>query len=132
MSVEPLRTKRIYDPLSDDDGQRILVDHIWPRGVKREAAKLTEWVKPIAPSSELRKWFGHDPARFAEFRRRYFEELDANEEAVRRLRGLLEEGPTTLLYAARDTAHNNAVVLADYLRTRQSRPAVPQNPSASQ
>ena len=132
MSVEPLRTKRIYDPPSDDDGQRILVDHIWPRGVKREAAKLTEWVKPIAPSSELRKWFGHDPARFAEFRRRYFEELDANEEAVRRLRGLLEEGPATLLYAARDTAHNNAVVLVDYLRTRQSRPAVPQNPSASQ
>ena len=132
MSAEPLRTKRIYDPPSVDDGQRILVDHIWPRGVKREAAKLTEWVKLIAPSSELRKWFGHDPARFAEFRRRYFEELDANEEAVRRLRGLLVEGPATLLYAARDTAHNNAVVLADYLRTRQSRPAVPQNPSASQ
>jgi len=88
---------------------------LWPRGVRKEAAKLTLWLKEIAPSTDLRKWFGHDPARFAEFARRYQAELSANKDAVDRLDDLVKAGPVTLLYAAHDTEHNEARVLADYL-----------------
>ncbi len=115
MTAGKIRIKRIYDPPADDDGQRILVDRIWPRGVKREEAHLTEWLKDIAPSTELRKWFAHDPARFAAFRSRYREELARNPEAVAALRAFVKRGAVTLLYAARDEADNNAVVLAEYL-----------------
>lgn len=115
-----LLIKRIYEPPSEGDGQRVLVDRIWPRGVKREEAHLTEWVKEIAPSDALRRWFAHDPARFAEFRVRYREELDHNTDEVARLRALTGQGKTTLLYAARDEARNNAVVLAHYLEGRES------------
>lgn len=111
-----LAIKRIYEPKAPEDGARILVDRIWPRGISREAAALTLWLKDIAPSTELRKWFGHDPARWKEFCRRYQAELDANAEAVAELRCLAKTGKVTLLYAARDTDHNQAWVLADYLR----------------
>jgi uncharacterized protein YeaO (DUF488 family) len=110
-----IRVKRIYDPPDRNDGARVLVDGLWPRGVRKEEAKLTLWLKDIAPSADLRRWFGHDPARFAEFSRRYRAELSANKDAVSRLETLVKTGPVTLLYAAHDTEHNNARVLADYL-----------------
>ncbi|TSE07036.1 DUF488 domain-containing protein [Mesorhizobium intechi] len=111
-----LMVKRIYEPPAADDGQRVLVDRIWPRGVSKEHAALALWLKEIAPSDELRKWFGHEPARWVEFQKRYRVELDRNEEAVTRLRDLLRHGRATLLYGAHDEAHNNAVALAGYLR----------------
>ena len=111
-----IRIKRIYERAGPDDGARLLVDRVWPRGITKEAAALTLWLKEIAPSTALRKWFGHEPARFAEFRRRYLDEIGANAPAADRLRAYLEGGRVTLLYAAHDPAHNNAVVLADYLR----------------
>lgn len=118
MTAGPILIKRVYDPPSPDDGQRVLVDRIWPRGVRREDAHLTEWLKDIAPSSDLRAWFGHDPARFEDFKARYRKELDGNADGVAALRALVGRGRTTLLYGARDEAHNNAVVLADYLEKR--------------
>ena len=111
-----LRIKRIYEPVSADDGARILVDRVWPRGVRKESAQLTLWLKEIAPSSTLRKWFGHDPRRWTEFRRRYWAELDANATAVEHLEAYIEKGRTTLLFAAHDPAHNHALVLADYMK----------------
>ena len=111
-----IAVKRIYEAPDKADGQRVLVDRIWPRGVRKEDAGLTLWLKEIAPSDELRKWFGHEPERWAEFQNRYRAELDRNEEAVAQLRGLLRNGKVTLLYGAHDEAHNNAVALAGYLR----------------
>ena len=111
-----VHTKRIYDPPSADDGQRILVDRIWPRGVSKQAAALTLWLKEVAPSTELRQWFGHDPARWQAFRQRYAAELDRNPDAVARLRELVKAGRVTLLYAAQDREHNQAVALAEHLR----------------
>jgi uncharacterized protein YeaO (DUF488 family) len=113
-----VRIKRIYEPASPEDGARLLVDRVWPRGITKEAAALTMWIKEVAPSTALRKWFGHDPQRWPEFHRRYLDELVANAPAVDRVRGYVEAGRTTLLYAAHDPAHNNAVVLADYLRNQ--------------
>jgi uncharacterized protein YeaO (DUF488 family) len=111
-----VRLKRAYEPAAAADGRRVLIDRIWPRGVSREQARLDEWARELAPSSELRRWFGHDPARFAEFRRRYKAELAAQEEKLRELRGQAREGTVTLVYAARDTEYNDAVVLAELLR----------------
>jgi uncharacterized protein YeaO (DUF488 family) len=108
--------KRVYETHDKADGQRVLVDRIWPRGVSKKDAELALWLKEIAPSDELRKWFGHEPERWAEFQKRYRAELDANGEAVAQLRGLLRKGKVTLLYGAHDEAHNNAVALAAYLR----------------
>lgn len=119
--MSDLRVKRIYDPPSTEDGARILVDRIWPRGVAKDAAELTEWLKDIAPSTGLRQWFHRDPTRWTEFGRRYRAELDANSEAVGRLREFIEAGPVTLLYAARDRERNHAVVLADYVGGRRDR-----------
>ncbi|MBN9221002.1 MAG: DUF488 domain-containing protein [Mesorhizobium sp.] len=113
-----LVVKRIYEPPGSDDGQRVLVDRIWPRGVRKKDAALTLWLKDIAPSDDLRKWFGHEPERWAEFQKRYRAELDGNGDAVTELRALLGKGKVTLLYGAHDEAHNNAVALAAYLRTR--------------
>jgi uncharacterized protein YeaO (DUF488 family) len=107
--------KRIYEPPASDDGQRVLVDRIWPRGVSKENAALTLWLKEIAPSDELRKWFGHEPERWAEFQRRYRAELDGNGEVVAKLRAMLRDSKVTLLYGAHDEAHNNAAALAGYL-----------------
>ena len=111
-----VRIKRIYERAGPEDGARLLVDRVWPRGITKEAAALTLWLKEIAPSTALRKWFCHEPARFAEFRRRYLDEIRANAPAAERLRSYVEDGRVTLLYGAHDPAHNNAVVLADYLR----------------
>ena len=110
-----IQLKRAYEAPAATDGARILVDRLWPRGVTKEALALTEWAKELAPSTALRQWFGHDPARWDGFRARYFAELEANPEALARLRGYLVRGPVTLLYAARDEEHNNAVALRAYL-----------------
>lgn len=108
--------KRAYEPAAESDGHRVLVDRLWPRGVSREAARIDEWERDLAPSTELRTWFGHDPARFDEFRRRYLLELDGHKERLRDLRRIARQGRLTLVYAARDSEHNDAVVLADVLR----------------
>lgn len=109
-----VRLKRVYDPPALEDGVRVLVDRLWPRGLKRDAAGIDLWLKEAAPSAELRRWFGHDPGRWAEFRERYRAELAANSPAVAALRDLIKQGrPLTLLFAAKDAAHNNAVVLRD-------------------
>jgi uncharacterized protein YeaO (DUF488 family) len=111
-----VRAKRVYEPADPGDGYRVLIDRVWPRGVSREAARLDEWAKDLAPSAELRKWFGHDPARFAEFSTRYREELRDCADEIKRLRALARSGPLTILYAARDREHNNAAVLAELIR----------------
>jgi uncharacterized protein YeaO (DUF488 family) len=111
-----VRLKRAYEPAAADDGFRILIDRLWPRGVSRGRAKLDEWNRELAPSTELRRWFGHDPDRFAEFRRRYLEELRGQRPALAELRRRAREGRLTLVYAARDSEHNDAVVLAEVLR----------------
>jgi len=111
-----VRTKRVYDPAGPDDGYRVLIDRVWPRGVSRQRARLDEWAKELAPSHELRRWFDHDPERFDEFRERYRRELAAHPEALRRLRERAAKARLTILYAARDRDHNNAVVLAQLLQ----------------
>ncbi len=113
----PVQVKRIYDPAAPGDGERILVDRLWPRGISKEKADLGEWMKDIAPSADLRKWYGHKPERWDEFRRRYREELESNP-LVEPLRERIGKGTVTLLYGARDRERNQAVALADYL-TRQ-------------
>ncbi|MCV3210695.1 DUF488 domain-containing protein [Mesorhizobium sp. YC-39] len=110
-----IAVKRIYAAPEKADGQRVLVDRIWPRGVSKEHAALTLWLKDVAPSDELRKWFGHKPEHWAEFQRRYRAELGENGGALAELRTLLRDGKVTLLYGAHDEAHNNAVALAEYL-----------------
>ncbi|HEY7707616.1 MAG TPA: DUF488 family protein [Gaiellaceae bacterium] len=117
-----VRLKRAYEPAAPSDGYRVLIDRLWPRGLARRDARLDEWVRELAPSAELRRWFGHDPARFDEFRRRYTEELGTQEGKLRELRKRARLGTVTLVYAARDTEHNDAVVLAEILRRgRRSR-----------
>jgi len=110
-----LRIKRAYEPPSPDDGERYLVDRLWPRGLKKEALALSGWLKDVAPSNALRQWFGHDPARWEKFRRRYRTELKSQSKALLPLRDAVAEGPVTLVYSARDEAHNQAVVLREYL-----------------
>ena len=111
-----IRLKRAYDPPSADDGIRVLVDRLWPRGLKRDAAKVELWLKDAAPSAELRRWFGHDPARWSEFRQRYRAELAGNSQALATLHDQMKSGKTvTLVFAAKDPEHNNAVVLKDFL-----------------
>ncbi len=112
------RIKRIYAPIDPTDGARILVDRLWPRGVQKETAALTLWLKEIAPSAALRRWFGHQPERWDEFRRRYREELGQNDEVVDRLAALSRTGRVTLLFAARDQERNDAAALAEYMRDR--------------
>jgi len=117
-----LRLKRAYEAASADDGYRVLVDRLWPRGVSKKQAQLDQWEKELAPSSELREWFGHEPSRFPEFRRRYVDELRANTELLRSLRGRARRGTVTLVYSAHDSEHNDAVVLAEVLRRGLPRP----------
>lgn len=113
-----MRVKRVYEAAGDGDGRRVLVERLWPRGVSKEKARVDVWLKAIAPSAELRKWFGHDPEKWPEFRRRYETELKANGEVVAELRRLAREGPVTLVYAAHDEAHNSSVVLKEFLGRR--------------
>lgn len=118
--MKDLKIKRAYLPASPEDGARILVERLWPRGITKEKAAIDCWLKEIAPSTELRKWFGHDPDNWAEFRRRYREELKANSAAVNTLRQWIRKGPVTLVYAARDEEHNSAVVLSEFLGSPSS------------
>ena len=111
-----MRVKRAYEPALASDGYRVLIDRLWPRGVSREEARLDQWAHELAPSADLRRWFGHDPARFAQFRLRYAEELAAQETGLRELRRRARTGTLTLVYGARDTEHNDAVVLSEILR----------------
>ncbi|AGH50405.1 hypothetical protein G432_13435 [Sphingomonas sp. MM-1] len=113
-SPQDIRIKRAYLAPADDDGRRILVDRLWPRGLAKAKAAIDLWLKDVAPSTELRHWFGHDPARWAEFRKRYAAELAGNP-AVAELREIAGRERVTLVYAAHDEAHNNAVALAAYL-----------------
>ena len=115
MASGPIVLKRAYQPAAPEDGQRVLVDRLWPRGVSKEKAAIDLWLKEIAPTTALRQWFGHDPALWEEFQRRYRAELDANGEVVGQLRDVIRKGRTTLVYGAKDEAHNDAVVLADYM-----------------
>jgi len=108
--------KRVYLPASDTDGFRVLVDRLWPRGIKKENAHVDMWAKALAPSTELRKWFGHDPERFGEFARRYEEELSANAEAGALLKEIRTHDVVTLLFGAKDEKYNNAVVLSRILQ----------------
>lgn len=111
-----VRLKRAYEQAEPEDGHRVLIDRLWPRGVSRERAALDAWERELAPSTELRQWFGHEPGRFEEFRRRYIEELRGERTRLTRLRRLAREGTLTLVYAAHDAEHNDAVVLAEVLR----------------
>lgn len=113
-----VRLKRAYDHAAPADGRRVLVDRLWPRGVSKENAALDEWAKDLAPSTELRKWFGHDPERWTEFAEKYAQELQAQQAAVRQLRDLARKHTVTLIYAARDEEHNEAVVLRNLLLGR--------------
>jgi uncharacterized protein YeaO (DUF488 family) len=110
-----IKVKRIYDQPSADDGKRILIDRLWPRGIKKEEAPMDEWLKDIAPSNVLRKWFGHDPSHWGEFKKKYARELKAYPELVERLKEEARRGTITLLYGAKDRLHNNAVALKEIL-----------------
>jgi uncharacterized protein YeaO (DUF488 family) len=110
-----IRTKRVYEPPASSDGRRILVDRLWPRGVAKAAAGIHFWAKAVAPSHELRRWYQHAPAKWPEFRRRYFAELDANPAGVAELRDHLGRGVVTLLFGSKEMMLNNATALAEYL-----------------
>lgn len=116
-----IRVKRVYDPAVRGDGRRILVDRLWPRGLSKATFRADAWLKEIAPSDALRRWFGHEPARWPEFVRRYHAELDARPQIWRPLLDVTRQGPVTLLFSARDPAHNNAVALRAYLLARAPR-----------
>lgn len=106
--------KRVYEEPSSADGKRILIDRLWPRGLTKEKAKIDLWIKDIAPSTALRKWFGHDPLKWDEFKKRYRKEIKENTAGATQLKQQLEKGKVTLVYAAKDETHNDAVVLKDY------------------
>jgi uncharacterized protein YeaO (DUF488 family) len=115
-----IRVQRVYEPAEANDGARFLVERLWPRGIKKEKLKMDAWLKDIAPSTELRKWFGHEPAKWSEFRRRYFAELAKHPEALKPIRQAARRGNVTLLYSARDEEHNNALALKEYLQPKRS------------
>lgn len=116
-----ITVKRAYDPASPGDGVRYLVDRLWPRGVKKESLKIEAWLKDAAPSDALRRWFGHDPERWPEFRRRYAAELEAHPESWQPLLAAARRGAVTLVYGARDTEHNDAVALKGFVERRLKR-----------
>jgi uncharacterized protein YeaO (DUF488 family) len=118
MTQREIRIKRVYDEPSQDDGKRILVDRLWPRGLTKEKAKVDLWMKEVAPSNELRKWFAHDPEKWPEFKRRYVEELKTQSEPLAQLRQETSHGAVTLLYGAKDEEHNEAVVLLELLQRK--------------
>ncbi len=119
-----IQLKRAYEPPAREDGVRLLVDRLWPRGMKKEALVADAWMKEVAPTAELRRWFGHEASRWEEFRRRYRKELDANPSSWKPILEAARHGTVTLLYSARDTVHNSAALLCEYLAERQAaRPA---------
>ena len=121
IAADNVRIKRAYETSAADDGTRVLIDRLWPRGVKKTDADIDQWEKDIAPSTALRKWFGHDPARWQEFRSRYAIEIQEHPEQLKRLRALARQGPITLVYSAHDEVHNDAVVLRDFLLGRRTK-----------
>jgi uncharacterized protein YeaO (DUF488 family) len=110
-----LKVKRIYDAPAHSDGCRVLVDRIWPRGLSKDTGNLDAWFKDLAPSTELRKWFGHDPSKWTAFKRKYFQELDQKDSVAKQLLEPFSRHTVTLLFAAKDSAHNNAVALKEYV-----------------
>ncbi len=116
-----IQIKRVYDRPSRSDGKRVLVDRLWPRGLKREDARIDDWMKELGPSTELRKWFGHDPGRWDGFKKKFFQELKSRPDAVDRLAGMARSGKVTLLYGSREEQFNNAVALRGYLEARLNR-----------
>jgi uncharacterized protein YeaO (DUF488 family) len=117
-----IRIKRVYETASPSDGARFLVERLWPRGMKKEALRMDGWLRDIAPSPELRQWYGHDPAKWPEFQRRYRRELASYRDACRQLLDIAGRGPLTLLYSARDAERNSALVLKDFLEKRVPSP----------
>lgn len=115
-----IKLKRVYEDAEPDDGTRFLVERLWPRGMKKESLKMDAWVKDVAPSNELRKWFNHDPQKWEEFQKRYRAELDANQEGWEPILQAAKGGDVTLLYSAHDVEHNNALVLMQYLDGKMS------------
>jgi uncharacterized protein YeaO (DUF488 family) len=110
-----VKIKRVYDPVSPDDGKRVLVDRLWPRGIKKEKAAINEWLKDIAPSNELRRWYSHDPAKWSEFKKRYKDELKDKPGTIERLRQESRKQTITLLYSSKATEINNAVALKEFI-----------------
>ena len=117
--MSKVRLKRAYDPAEPEDGTRILVDRLWPRGLSRGEAKVDHWLKDVAPSPQLRKWFGHDPTKWKEFEGRYWKELQREKQSVDLLRRKAKHGTVTLVYAARDEEHNGALALKQFLERRK-------------
>lgn len=115
----PIRIKRAYDPPADEDGARFLVDRLWPRGIRKAQLQLAGWCREVAPSGSLRKWFGHAPGKWEEFKRRYFAELEQKPESWQPLLAAREKGPLTLIYGARDPLHNNAAALREFLEAHR-------------
>ena len=115
-----VKIKRAYEAPSRDDGTRVLIDRLWPRGVSKDGARIDHWLKDLAPSTELRKWFGHEAARWDEFSKRYVDEIEEHAAELDLLRKLADDGPISLVYAAHDELHNNAVVLRNILQKRRS------------
>ncbi len=110
-----IQLKRAYEPAAESDGTRILVDRLWPRGISKQEAHIDHWLKEIAPSTDLRKWYHHEPEKWAEFKNRYYRELDHNPESVEQLKQLLQKGNVTFVYSAKNEDHNNAVALKEYV-----------------
>jgi uncharacterized protein YeaO (DUF488 family) len=114
-----IQLKRAYEKPAKSDGFRVLIDRLWPRGVRKEDLKLDLWLKELGPSTELRKWFGHDPEKWEEFRKRYFRELDAHPEEIRQLRAKMRDGPLTLVFGSKEERFNDATALKEYLGKRR-------------
>ncbi len=110
-----VQVKRAYEKPAKSDGFRVLIDRLWPRGVRKEDLKLDQWLKELGPSTELRKWFGHDPEKWEEFRKRYFRELDSHPEEIRQLRAKMRQGPLTLVFGSKEQRFNDATALKEYL-----------------
>jgi uncharacterized protein YeaO (DUF488 family) len=125
-----LKLKRTYEPVSKADGTRFLVERLWPRGLSKARVHVDAWAKEVGPSTELRKWFSHDPERWPQFRRRYFRELDTRPEAWQPILSKARRGVVTLVYSSRDAVHNNAVALQEYLRARARRRGASSRPVA--
>ena len=120
-----VRVKRAYEPPAKSDGVRILVDHLWPRGVRKDVAEIEEWMRDLSPSTALRTWFQHDPEKWQEFKKRYFEELKGKPEKVARLAERANGGAVTLVYATKETRYNNAIALKEYLeKSTKGRPGI--------
>jgi uncharacterized protein YeaO (DUF488 family) len=126
-----IKVKRVYEPFAPGDGARFLVDRLWPRGVKRAELHLEAWLKDAAPSTALRQWFGHDPKKWSDFRKRYVRELQTNPDAVAPILAAARRGTVTLLYGTRDSEHNNAVALKDYIEDRLKKVRTPKKARTS-